>query len=206
MVNIDPEQLGALDSGAGVGHQVGLCAHQPFHPLDGAARSDSADIGDVSGAGQPGHRADMESLDSGEVRRQPVLGGCLQRQVVHAVAVRGLYGKNKRRYALGDKALDNAANLIDRQQVAVAVAPGIRPPDHYAVFIDMGQLELAALQQGAGGVQGPAGSHGVSDTPVGQAAQGVAGAVGKCRIAVQQGAVEVENYQLHMRGPESCEG
>ena len=46
-------------------------------------------------------------------------------------------------------------------------------------------------------MQCPAGGYRVGDTAVGQPLEGVAGAIRQGGVAIEQGAVEIENYKVH---------
>ena len=131
----------------------------------------------------------------GEVRRQPVLG---QRQVVHAV-VRGLNGENKRRYALGDKALDNAGESHPSPAGCCGCSsryPAARSSRRfYRYGAALNSLPSSRVRAAC---RGPAGSHGVSDAPVGQAAQGVAGAVESAELRFSRVPSRSKTtYQVH---------
>ena len=113
--------------------------------------------------------------------------------------VRRAQGKHEWRHALPQAGADDAFELgcgecrIARQ----AALRGV--PDHDAVLVGLRQLEAMALEHRARAVQRAAGGNGVGDLAPRQQFERVAGISRDRRIFIEQGAVEVEYDQFHLK-------
>src|SRR5210317_877007 len=99
----------------------------------------------------------------------------LQRWMIDRVVVTRLNGENEGRHGLCRKRLNNTADLVIGEQVAVAVTVVLWPPDHHPVLVDMRQVKAVARQQVPCSVQGTASGDGIGNTPPLQSQQGLTG-------------------------------
>ena len=80
------------------------------------------------------------------------------------MTVARLQGKQEGRQLLFDKSVEQVPDLPLGEQVTLAVTTVLGIPYHDTVLVDMRQVKAMALQQGTGGMQGPACGDGIGDT------------------------------------------